>query len=217
MTKQTCCIVLPKGKKCRPCWTAYNTERQAVLRKKKSDLIKKTRSVVAQKRSIYYDDLCKKCRELNRGYHCHDCKVNYKKAAARKYWRNKSKKLCVENRTISENKAINGTGSLFNQSDCHANEGSGVKTNASKNKKSSAVNKLPSSENKAINCTNSQSNKTDFGINEGNSGVGGSDSSGVDSFILGDDINGFGNKQKSKYAHLFCSSCQFIPTKKYMS
>ena len=88
-----------------------------------------------------------------------------------------------------------------------------AKTNASKNKKSSVVNKLPSNDNKAINCTNSQSNKTDFGINEGNSGVGGSDSSGVDSFILVDDINGFGNKQNSKYAHLFCRPCQSKSTK----
>ena len=99
---------------------------KALYRQKKYDLIKKTRSFAAPKKSVYHDSLCKGCMYKSRNEYCINCKGSYKKASARKYWCNKRKKLCVENRTISENKAINGTGSQFNQSDCHANEGLAV-------------------------------------------------------------------------------------------
>ena len=126
MTKQTCCITLSRGKKCKTCKTAHERERKALYRQKQYDLIKETRSVAAQKRSIYQNVLCIDCIDKKRKKYCEKCKVSYKKAVDIKYLSNKRKKLCVENQTISENKAINGTGSQFNQSDCHANEGSGV-------------------------------------------------------------------------------------------
>ena len=109
MASERCCSALSRGKKCKPCFKAHERERKALYRQKKYDLIKKTQSFAAPKKSIYHDSLCKGCMYKSHNEYCRNCKVNYKKAAARKYWCNKRKKLFVENRTISENKAINGT------------------------------------------------------------------------------------------------------------
>ena len=53
----------PVRERCHKCYRKYRNENAALNRQKNNDLIKKTRSVIDKKRSIYSNLLCDLCKD----------------------------------------------------------------------------------------------------------------------------------------------------------